>query len=46
MLCLDSRSSPKEVGVKALYIRSVLLVTALALLAAFLGDEGSILWGT
>ena len=31
---------------KALYVRSVLLVTVLALIAALLGDEGSILWGT
>jgi hypothetical protein len=31
---------------KALYVRSVLLVAALALVAAFVGAEESILWGT
>jgi hypothetical protein len=44
MLSRDSSSPPKEVRMKALYVRAVLLATALALVAALAGAE-TVVWG-
>jgi hypothetical protein len=44
MLFLDNSNLPRRSEMKALYVRALLLATALALVAALVGEQ-TVVWG-